>query len=114
MGVTIVPQGVVYILDGHNPLFMLIGLVAVVGGALLLIGYLTPFAGVMAALSGISRALAWSSMLAGNLFDTRLTVAFEVAIAIALVFLGPGAFSVDARIFGRREIVIPRSPLPPN
>ena len=91
-----------------------IGLVAVVGGALLLIGYLTPFAGVMAALSGISRALAWSSMLAGNLFDTRLTVAFEVAIAIALVFLGPGAFSVDARIFGRREIVIPRSPLPPN
>lgn len=28
------------------------------------------------------------------------------AIAIALALLGPGAYSVDARLFGRREIVI--------
>lgn len=28
------------------------------------------------------------------------------AIAVALALLGPGAFSVDARLFGRREIVI--------
>ena len=29
------------------------------------------------------------------------------AISAALVLLGPGAFSVDARLFGRREIIIP-------
>jgi hypothetical protein len=32
---------------------------------------------------------------------------------VAVVFLGPGAFSLDARLFGRREIIIPpvsRSP----
>jgi predicted exporter len=27
-------------------------------------------------------------------------------IAVALALLGPGAYSVDARLFGRREIVI--------
>jgi len=26
--------------------------------------------------------------------------------------LGPGAFSVDARVFGRREIIIPRAEFP--
>jgi hypothetical protein len=30
-------------------------------------------------------------------------------ISIALVCLGPGAFSLDARLFGRREIIIPDS-----
>jgi hypothetical protein len=29
------------------------------------------------------------------------------AMSAALVLLGPGAFSLDARLFGRREIIIP-------
>jgi hypothetical protein len=31
-----------------------------------------------------------------------------VSMAIALALLGPGAYSLDARIFGRRVIVLPR------
>jgi uncharacterized membrane protein YphA (DoxX/SURF4 family) len=30
-------------------------------------------------------------------------------ICVALALLGPGAFSLDARLFGRREIIIPDS-----
>jgi uncharacterized membrane protein YphA (DoxX/SURF4 family) len=32
-------------------------------------------------------------------------------ICIALALLGPGAFSLDARLFGRREIIIADSKL---
>ncbi len=35
-------------------------------------------------------------------------------ILVALVFLGPGAFSLDARLFGRREIIIPGTHRPPK
>jgi hypothetical protein len=35
------------------------------------------------------------------------TAAVGLAAAIALGLLGPGAFSIDARLFGRREIFIP-------
>ena len=30
-------------------------------------------------------------------------------VATSIILLGPGAISVDARLFGRREIVIPKS-----
>jgi hypothetical protein len=35
-----------------------------------------------------------------------------VALAVVVALLGPGALSVDARLFGMREIVIPRSDRP--
>jgi hypothetical protein len=34
-------------------------------------------------------------------------------MAVAVALLGPGAFAVDARLFGRREVVIPRPSRPP-
>jgi uncharacterized membrane protein YphA (DoxX/SURF4 family) len=45
--------------------------------------------------------------------DTLLSAtaaALLIADAVAIALVGPGAFSIDARLFGRREIVIPRSP----
>jgi len=29
---------------------------------------------------------------------------------VAIIILGPGAFSVDSRLFGRREVIIPSPP----
>jgi hypothetical protein len=34
--------------------------------------------------------------------------------AIALVLLGAGAYSVDARLFGRRRLVLPPDPMDSN
>ena len=44
-----------------------------------------------------------------NLFDAKLSLIFAGIMTVAIVFLGPGAFSLDARLFGRREIIIPQA-----
>jgi hypothetical protein len=53
-------------------------------------------------------------MAEANHYISVLTAFNLAAISAALVLLGPVAFSLDARLFGRREIVIPegRSPTP--
>ena len=84
------------------------GSLAVAAGILLLAGFLTP---VAAALVGLSAVGVWISMIPGpqqNLFPSKLPVAFLAAVSGAIVLLGPGAFSLDARLFGLREIIIPR------
>ena len=71
---------------------------AVVAGVLLLIGLWTP---IVAALAAIDAALLAFSGLANPGFCGLLGVQ-----AAALALLGPGAFSVDARLFGWRRVEI--------
>jgi uncharacterized membrane protein YphA (DoxX/SURF4 family) len=40
-------------------------------------------------------------------FDSYLAIINLIVLSIAVALLGPGAFSLDARMFGRREITIP-------
>jgi len=72
----------------------LIGVVAIVAAALLATGFLTPIAAVLGGLT---------VLLAGG-----PSYEYLLALAVVVFLLGPGAYSVDARLFGRREIVIPR------
>ena len=111
VGATAIIQGIVCLTDGG--VSTLGGQFAagldVASGGLLLIGFLTPIAGVLVALSAIAVAFAWFPAPAWNLFDAKLPTLLVVVVAIAIVFLGPGAVSLDARLFGRREIIIPHS-----
>lgn len=79
-------------------------------GVALLLGFFTPFAGALAALSCVAIALAWLPTPITQVFSPRLSFILLAIMATAIVFLGPGAFSLDCRLFGRREIIIPRSP----
>jgi uncharacterized membrane protein YphA (DoxX/SURF4 family) len=86
-----------------------LGLVALVSGSMLLVGFFTPIAAVLAALC-VASARAFPLPASGtNLFGERFTVILSIAVLIAVTLLGPGAFSVDARRFGRRKIIIPGS-----
>jgi len=109
--VTVLPQRVAYAVDWRHLGFVTaaVGVLAIAGSVSLLIGYLTPFSAVLVALTSLGAAISWFPAPNPNLFDTKLATALATVIAVAIVCLGPGAFSLDARLFGRREITIPTS-----
>jgi uncharacterized membrane protein YphA (DoxX/SURF4 family) len=91
-----------------------VGSLAIAVGAAIFVGFLTPAASAAATagylMTGVSSFLKTE---ANNHFST-LAVFNLAAISAALVLLGPGAFSLDARLFGRREIIIPEGPRSPR
>jgi uncharacterized membrane protein YphA (DoxX/SURF4 family) len=109
VGVVIVVQGAVCLVEGVNLKLgaWLIDVLAIACGVSLLAGFLTSLASILASLGGAGVALSWIPAPAPNLFDGKLSIIFVVIMAVAIFLIGPGAFSLDARLFGRREIIIP-------
>jgi uncharacterized membrane protein YphA (DoxX/SURF4 family) len=86
---------------------------AVAAGLSLLAGFLTPIA---AAVVSVFAAAMWVFPLpppVPNLFASKPCLGFLVAVTVVVALLGPGAFSLDARLFGLREIIIPYPPPAP-
>jgi uncharacterized membrane protein YphA (DoxX/SURF4 family) len=75
------------------------GMVLLVGLCLCL-GFLTPYG------SALSSVLEVALLISGSAAG-RFQFGMAALTAVALVGLGPGAYSVDARLFGRRVITIP-------
>ena len=78
-----------------------------VSGLCLLIGVVTPVSAGVILLGCIGTALSLLPNISLHLFDSSLAVIYVCVTASSVVLLGPGAYSVDARLFGRREIYIP-------
>jgi hypothetical protein len=91
-------QAIAGLLDGsaRAPL----GLVAAGAALLLLVGLWTPVAGALVAVAQFG--LAWSHPAEPWTFVHLGT------LGAALALLGPGGWSVDARLFGRKHIQIPQ------
>jgi|HubBroStandDraft_4_1064222.scaffolds.fasta_scaffold43651_3 hypothetical protein len=75
----------------------LLGVLDIVVGSLLLAGFLTPVAAILLGLAALNIAFS----------EEKWTPVSVFIVALATALLGPGAFSIDARLFGRREIIIP-------
>ena len=83
--------------------------------ALLATGFLTPVAGVLAAVQFALIVMRLMPACGGSIFDSPMSLMFGVAMLLAILGSGPGAYSLDARLFGRREIIIPKRTFePPN
>lgn len=86
-------------------------------GIFLLIGFVTPLVSVLAlsaSIIAIASAVSAFSGLQVVFGAIDLYTVCSMLVAIAVILLGPGAFSLDARLFGRREIIIPTSNRRPN
>jgi uncharacterized membrane protein YphA (DoxX/SURF4 family) len=80
--------------------------VLILSAAALLIGFLTPMASLAVGLGCIGIAVAGSTAASPHWLSAASAGWFVGAASVALALLGPGAFSLDARLFGRREVVI--------
>ncbi|MBC7900233.1 MAG: DoxX family protein [Saprospiraceae bacterium] len=85
------------------------GVAGVISGLLLMIGFLTPIISGAVCLAAIAFFVSGLVQLSVDLNGISLSALCSILVSIAVIFLGPGAFSIDARLFGRREIVIPPS-----
>jgi uncharacterized membrane protein YphA (DoxX/SURF4 family) len=82
-----------------------VGIFLTLTGVFVLIGFLTPIVSPLAALE-CAASLVWSTLPWGLLTSTFVVFRL-IAMFMAVALVGPGAFSVDAQIFGWKEIVIP-------
>ena len=83
-----------------------VALLAFVTGLALVIGFMTPLASVLLSAGGL--LLMVNSSITGHLllFESGMARLEFIAMSAALISLGPGALSVDARLYGRREIEV--------
>jgi hypothetical protein len=93
------------LVGGHLLFNLAAAFVAVFMGLALIIGLLTPVVSAVLAAGGAAILLGLHAAVL-RLLDSRMALFEFVVMAAVVVILGPGATSIDAHLFGRREVVI--------
>jgi putative oxidoreductase len=96
-GGQLILEGLQYVSNHASWIAQTRGIAQLLTGSLLILGWWTPAAGACAAL------LATGLALSDNRWELHIA---QAAIALGLVALGPGAWSIDARLYGRKQIDI--------
>jgi hypothetical protein len=109
-GGALIAQSLEWMLSRVHPLDFLLGtMIGLAFGALVVAGLFTRIAGSIAALASLAIAAGYPGGITGG--EYTIPAAMNVFVSVALACLGPGLFSVDARCFGPRELVISGSNL---
>ena len=99
VAVTVIVQTLAYVRAVESVAGWSIAVLLFAITACLLLGFVTPIAAVLIGLLSLVLAF-WTTP--NPIQDLDIVV-----LAVVIALLGPGAFSIDARVFGRREILIP-------
>jgi putative oxidoreductase len=99
-GAALMIDGKVRVQSGEPLLPLILGVLEVANGAVLIAGLWTPLAGIL------SIALSASEILVFH--DTLCPAILLASMGAGVAFVGPGAFSVDAWLFGLKRIDIER------
>jgi len=109
LGAALVGQGARSALEGlASPSGGALDLLAILTGSALVAGTLTPAAGLASVGLSLLRPVATTLAPGARGLEGGAALALLAVMGLTVALLGPGAYSVDARLFGRREILVPR------
>ena len=95
-GATLIVAGITGLLSGLSLEATILHLLVIAGGVLLALGLWTPVAGSLVAITQL-----WSVFSQAGDIWTKILL---LALGLGLAFVGPGAWSVDARLFGWKRL----------
>jgi uncharacterized membrane protein YphA (DoxX/SURF4 family) len=95
--------GIASVLEAAPLTIVVLQIMGAAAGILLLAGLWTPVAGTLAAMVKVWIAVSRVSSHSG---DPWISIA-QAVLGVVLAMVGPGAWSIDARLFGRKRIDMP-------
>jgi uncharacterized membrane protein YphA (DoxX/SURF4 family) len=101
-GLALINLGIANLREAPPLTTVVLQIIGIATGILLLVGLWTPVAGSVAA---VVEALIALSLFLSHSADPRIAL-IQAILGAALAMVGPGAWSVDARLFGRKHIKI--------
>ena len=101
-GVALIHSGIIRTIEGPPLVTGAFQILGIVAGVILMAGLFTPVAGVLAAITQVWIGV---SQISTHLGDPWSAMA-QATLAAGLAMIGPGAWSIDARRFGRKRITL--------
>jgi putative oxidoreductase len=102
-GLALIHFGIAGVLASPPLTTVVLQIIGIGAGILLLVGLWTPVAGTLAAIVKVGIALSRYFSHSG---DPWIAI-IQAALGAVLAMVGPGAWSIGARLFGRKRIDIP-------
>jgi putative oxidoreductase len=99
-GLALIHFGISGLLEATQLTTVVLHVIGAGAGLLLLVGLWTPVAGSLAAI--VNLWIAFSRLLSHS-GDPWIAI-IQAVLGTALAMIGPGAWSIDARLFGRKHI----------
>jgi putative oxidoreductase len=101
--IALIRYGIASVLEAPPLTIVILQIIGVIAGILLLAGLWTPVAGALVAIVKVWIAFPRTPSHSG---DPWIAI-IQAVLGGALAMVGPGAWSIDARLFGRKRIDMP-------
>ena len=98
VGGILLTNGIAWLASGPHHDALAPAIIGIAAGLLMLIGLWTPVGSILAVISQ-----SWA-FLVGDIMPQIAILVLSISVAVAM--LGPGAWSIDALLFGRRRLNI--------